>query len=52
MAEQKRNTWWAIKDDQKKGFSNQKDAEAYEAGTPEEKKEVLTKIEEDKSVEI
>ena len=31
MAYQKRNTWWGIHPDKgKKGFSNQKDAEAYE----------------------
>jgi len=52
MAEQKKGTWWAIKGDQKKGFASQKDAEAYEAGTLEEKKEVLNKIEGAKSVEI
>ena len=31
MAYQKRNTWWGVHPDKgKKGFSNQKDAEAYE----------------------
>lgn len=38
MAYQKRNTWWGVHPEKgKKGFSNQKDAEAYEGG--KEKKE-------------
>jgi hypothetical protein len=43
MAYQKRNTWWGINPDKgKKGFSNQKDAEAYENG--EKKKEAAAVV--------
>ena len=34
MAEQKRGSWWAIKDGEKKAFANKEDAEKWEKGSP------------------